>query len=104
VKILDKRGGEIIGAATGEFGHLDEIGKPVTLRFLDGEEPQARCAIHLQIGKTYLLRSVSETDPYVISRFDWVHVESDHPKFSQYVEDLKKASAANNRLQRSGEG
>jgi hypothetical protein len=93
LKILDINHGQVTVAATGDFGHLGEIGKPVTLRFLDHEDPEARCAMHPRHGHTYLLRSVNESDPYLISRFNWpVAIDSEDLKFQGYIQDLKKAS------------
>jgi hypothetical protein len=92
LKVLDIEHGEVTVAATGDFGHLGEIGKPVKLMFLAHEEPQARCAMHLRHGHTYLLRSVNESNPYLISRFNWpVAIDSEDPKFQGYIQDLKKA-------------
>jgi hypothetical protein len=93
-KILDIDHGDVTVAATGDFGHLGEIGKPVTLRFSEHEDAQARCAMHLRHGHTYLLRSVSESDPYAISRFNWPGaIDSEDPRFPGYIHDLKSASS-----------
>ena len=93
LKIVDINHGQVTVAATGDFGHLGEIGKPVMLKFLEHEDPEARCAMHLRHGHTYLLRSVSESDPYLISRFNWpVAVDSEDPKFHGYIQDLRNAS------------
>jgi hypothetical protein len=92
MKIIDIEHGKVTVAATGDFGHLGEIGKPVTLKFLEHEEPEARCAMHLRHGHTYLLRSVNESNPYLISRFNWpVAIDGEDPKFQGYIQDLKKA-------------
>jgi hypothetical protein len=96
LKIIDIDHDQVTVAATGDFGHLGEINKPVTLRFLEHEDPEARCAMHLRYGHTYLLRSVSESDPYLISRFNWPGaIDSEHPQFMGYVQDLKRASRRN---------
>ena len=93
MKVIDIDHGQVTVAATGEFGHLGEIGKPVVLKFLAHEDPQARCAMHLRHGHTYLLRSVSESDPYLISRYDWPGaIDSEDPQFRGYIQDLKSAS------------
>lgn len=93
LKVIDINHGQVTVAATGDFGHLGETGKPVVLRFLEHEDPEARCAMHLRHDHTYLLRSVSESDPYLVSRFNWPGaVDSEDPKFQGYIKDLKKAS------------
>jgi hypothetical protein len=95
LRVIDIDHGQVTVAATGDFGHLGEIDKPVTLRFLDHEDPEARCAMHLRHGHTYLLRSISESDPYLISRFNWPGaIDSEHPNFLGYIQDLKRASVA----------
>jgi hypothetical protein len=95
LRVIDIDRGQVTVAATGDFGHLGEIDKPVTLRFLDHEDPEARCAMHLRHGHTYLLRSISESDPYLISRFNWPGaIDSEHPNFLGYIQDLKRASVA----------
>jgi hypothetical protein len=92
-KIIDIHHGQVTVAATGDFGHLAEAGKQVTLRFMEHEDPEARCAMHLRHGHTYLLRSVNEVDPYLLSRFSWPGaIDSEDPKFLGYIQDLKKAS------------
>jgi hypothetical protein len=63
VKIIDIDHGQVAVAATGEFGH------------------------------TYLLRSINESDPHLISRFNWPGaIDSEDPKFNGYIQDLRKAS------------
>ena len=91
-KITDIDHGQVTVTATGDFGHLWEIGRPVKLKFLEHEDPEARCAMHLRHGHMYLLRSVRESDPYLISRFDWPGaIDSENPKFNDYIQDLKNA-------------
>ena len=93
MKIIDIDHGAVTVEATGAFGHLGEIGKPVTLRLLDHEDPEARCAMHLRHGHTYLFRSVSEADPYLISRYNWPGaIDSEDKHFSTYIRDLVRAS------------
>ena len=92
MKIIDIDHGKVTVAAAGDFGHLVEIGKPVTLRFLEHEEPEARCAMHFRHGHTYLFRSVSESEPYLISRFNWPGaIDSENPNFNGYIQDLRRA-------------
>jgi hypothetical protein len=92
-KIIDIDHEQVIVAATGDFGHPAQIDKPVTLIFLEHEDPKARCAMHLRHGHTYLIRSVDESNPLLISRFNWPGaIDSEGPKFLVYIQDLKKAS------------
>jgi hypothetical protein len=94
VEIIEATDDRFVVLVIQHFGDKTNDGKRVSLRFIAGEEPHAICPITLEVGKTYLIRSRSTSEPLLISRFDWMNIPSTHPKYSVYVRDLELVSAS----------
>ena len=94
VEIIEATDDRFVVLVKQHFGGNTSVGKRVSLKFIAGEEPHAICPITLEVGKTYLIRSRSTSEPLLISRFDWMNIPSSHPKFSVYVRDLELISAS----------
>ena len=91
---------EIVEAGKDEFTAIlkrnfadktDSGGRHVTLRFIPNEEAHAMCSISLEVGQTYLVRTTRETEPLMVSRFNWYNIPHTHQMYDSYLSDLEKA-------------
>jgi hypothetical protein len=94
VEIIEATDDRFVVLVKRHFGGSTSIGKQLSLGFIPDEEPHAVCPITLEVGRTYLIRSRSASEPLLISQFDWMNIPSTHPKFSVYVRDLELANAS----------
>jgi hypothetical protein len=92
VEIVEARGEAFIVMLKQNFRDKADVGKLTALQFIANEEAHAICAISLEVGKTYLVRSRSSTEPLLISRFNWMNIPSTHSMYGIYSQDLESAA------------
>ena len=90
VEIVEAHDEHFVVIVKQNFADKTEVGKRTALRFIANEEAHAMCAISLEVGKTYLIRSMSTTESLLISRFHWLTMPSAHPKYHGYLQDFEK--------------
>ena len=91
VEIVEARDEDFVVMVKQNFRDKMDVGKLTALRFIANEQAHAVCSISLDVGKTYLVRSTSSTEPLLISRFNWLNMPNSHPKYDGYLQDLEKA-------------
>lgn len=79
-------GGEIVRSLKGSL-HVGDAIRATT----STEEPAARCPIHLEAGKTYLLMLNGLTSPYQLPRYGSLFVASGNEHFDYYVRAIAHA-------------
>src|SRR5215510_1249367 len=91
VEIVEARDKDFVVMVKQNFKDKMDIGKLTALQFMANEQAHAVCSISLEVGKTYLVRSTTGTEPLLISRFNWLNMPNSHPKYGGYLQDLEKA-------------
>jgi hypothetical protein len=69
-----------------------QVGEAIQGATTSGAEARARCPIHLEAGKAYLLMLHSSGSAYALPRYGSLYVAADRPEFAGYVADLTKRS------------
>lgn len=103
VEIVEAHEDRIVGRTTSKFGVRIGDAEKITFYFQPNEQAHAICVTPFEVGETYLVFSVAKGNRREISRFNWLNVPKDHVKFKTYVEDIQRARAAYNSLERTRE-
>ena len=91
VEVVETLDEQFVVIVKRNFGDKTDVEKRTTLQFTANEEAHAICPISLEVGKTYLVQTMSGTEPLQISRYNWLNMPSTDPKYDGYVQDLEKA-------------
>ena len=94
VEIVEAHKDRIVGRIANSFGRKEEKGLVTTFYFRPNEEAHGFCKTPFEIGETYLIYSTLNGRRREISRFYWMNVPKSHERFTAYVEDLRRARAA----------
>ena len=81
------------GVLVEKLGSRQVIGKQISMKFRTGEEGHAVCPLTLMLHKTFLLRSDSQHEPFLVSRFHPFNIGETHEKFATYLQDLKAVAS-----------
>lgn len=91
VEVVEAHDDHFVVTVKRDFGNKTDVGKRTTLQFIANEEAHAICPVSLEVGKTYLVQTMTSTEPLQISRFNWLNMPTTDPKYDGYVQDLEKS-------------
>jgi len=91
IEIVEAHEQHLVVVVKRNFADNTDVGRRTTLRFVPDESPYAMCPISLEVGDTYLVRSMSRSEPLVIQRFNHLNISSTHRKYDGYLRDLERA-------------
>ena len=83
------------------FDGSEVLPDALTLPFIPNEQAYAVCPTKFEVGQTYLVHIRMDGAHEQISRYNGYDIPASDPKYSGYVRDLERASAASSSLERT---